>query len=292
MHEIGEPLHHRVDLSVSRVTREWVGTQSGCGHGEWGAVAFLGSRSANDAALSEARIQMMRRHGLRGLAMALSIPGLMLFQTAARGAGVIVTVSAPGVQQTSVAGAVTETFDSLSLGSTTTIHSAFGTYTASSPGAMIVQGNAFGGSNQSQYLAVGSQSRPVTQITLNLNLPVTYFGFYFAAQDNKNNIDFYDGNSLLGTVTRGSLGLSGAYLGNPNLSNTNLGEPYAYVNVNAMAGSKITRVVFRNTGTGTGLETDNHSVSGIVPEPSSLAMVGTAVLGLGGFALRRRRRKG
>lgn len=225
-----------------------------------------------------------------GMAMLLPFAPSM-FDAKASASSVVVSVEAPGVQQSSVSGVLTETFDSLSLGSKTTIASAIGTYSATAPGGMIVAPNAFGGSYETQYLAVGAQSSPTTVVTLDLAGPSTYFGFFLGAIDNQNRIDIYDGATLLSTIDRASilpmLGGNSAYYGNPN-NGQNTGEPYVYINVAANSGS-FNRVVFRNIGTGTGLETDNHSVRA-VPEPSSLAIAGLGLLSASGLAFPKRLR--
>lgn len=226
----------------------------------------------------------------RSLSLGLAI---MAAGASAQASTVSVGVSGPGVQQTSMAGAITETFDSLALGSYTLINSSIGTYTASAPGGKIVAQDAYGGAYQTQYIAIGAQSTPTTTVTLALNGPATYFGFYFAAMDVLNTIDIYDGASLITSITRATiepllLG-NGAYWGNPN-NGQNTGEPYAYVNVTATSGT-FDKIVFTNNGTGTGLETDNHSIVHAVPEPASLAMAGLGSLSLLGYGLRRRMAK-
>jgi hypothetical protein len=204
---------------------------------------------------------------------------------------VSLSVEAPGVQQSSFSNIVTEDFDSLSIGPKPLINSVVGTYTAAAPGGMIVAADAFGGAYQTQYLAVGNQSLPTTAISLDLAGPSTYFGFYFGAMDALNVIEVFDGADLVTTITRAVieplLGGNPAYFGNPN-TGQNTGEPYAYVNIVATSGT-FDRLVFTNPS-GTGLESDNHSVQ-VVPEPSSLAIAGLGLLSVGGVAARNRARR-
>jgi hypothetical protein len=108
------------------------------------------------------------------------------------------------------------------------------------------------------------------------------------------------------TAVNGTPFAKSAYYGNPN-SGANFNEPYAYVHVIAN-GVFFNRILFDNSGTtGTGFESDNHSVvaghvtpeGGSVlvrevpsadvatPEPGSMLLMGTGFL-FGGLSLRRR----
>src|SRR5687768_2316191 len=88
------------------------------------------------------------------LASATVLPGAIIF-----------TAEAPGVQQTTLTGVITETFDARPLGPLGAYVSPIGTYT---PGANIVAPDAFGGANQTIYPAVGAQSGAI-QYSLALN---------------------------------------------------------------------------------------------------------------------------
>ncbi len=209
---------------------------------------------------------------------------LMAASTSVLSASIIFTWEAPGVQATSVAGATTETFDAQPLGAFGPYASAIGTY---STGGAIVSPDAYGGSNQTLYVAVGAQSGTTT---FNLTFPGlrTYFGFYWPAGDAQNHVDFYDGATLQGTFSVADIlpSLTPAYYGNPN-TGQNTAEPYVYLNFTSSdLASRFDRVVFRNNGTGTGFETDNHSVYDQiipppgVPEPSTYALMGTGIAAL------------
>jgi hypothetical protein len=211
-------------------------------------------------------------------------------------AAVVYSVEAPGVQSSQAGAVITETFNSLALGSHTLINSSIGTYTAASPGGMVVPPDQYGGSNQTQYLAIGAQSSPTTIVDLNFFGPQSYFGFYFPAMDRLNRLEVYDGASLVLTLGRAILTpdltnvggpFGNGHYGNPN-TNQNTDEPYAYVNILGTFGSTFTRIRFLNLGTGTGFETDNHSILSTVPEPASVVSAGIGGLSLLGFGLRRR----
>src|SRR5688572_27984682 len=101
-------------------------------------------------------------------------------------AAIIFTREAPGVQQTSVIGATNETFDLLSTGALGMYVSPVGTYSA---GAAIVAPDVYGGANQTQYVAVGTQSGTNSYELAFPDLR-TYFGFYWGAGDGGNQVDF------------------------------------------------------------------------------------------------------
>lgn len=211
-------------------------------------------------------------------------------------------IEAPGDQSTSLTsadGVLTETFDSLPLGDQTTPYvSAIGTYQFSSTAqGDIVAADQYGGANGSQYLAFGAESGTSAPITINLNGNYNYFGFWFSAGDANNGVTFYSNGTefarfstatiltLLNqgsTVTslNGTTYLSSAYFGNPNGTNEDTGEPFAYVEI-VTVGTTFNTVVLDNSGsTGTGFESDNDSVAvGDITLPSTDVMVtGLAVV--------------
>ncbi len=200
-------------------------------------------------------------------------------------AAIIFSLEAAGVQSTTRTGVLVENFDSLSAGALGAYTSPIGEY---STGGQIVSPNAFGGSGQSLYIAVGAQSK-TTAYTLDFGTDLTYFGFYWAAGDAKNKVEFYDNGILQGSFTTASwaTGLPAAYSGNPN-TGQNKGEKYAFLNFDGTNGAKFDMVKFLNNGTGTGFETDNHTIlASETPEPATWAMMATAI---GAFAFARRRK--
>lgn len=215
--------------------------------------------------------------------------------TSPASADVIVSVDAPGVEQSQMAGVVTETFDSLAPGKYPTIVSPIGTYTAADPGGAVVTPDAYGGAYKTDYLTVGQYGGGAQQVTLTFNAPQSYFGFYFAAIDPTNEVDVYNGSTLVASINESTLsgllshtgGPNGTgHYGNPDYSGVDTGEAFAYVNVTGTLGSTFDHVVFSNFSS-SGLETDNHSIAA-VPEPGSLVSLGLGLVGLVGYRLRRR----
>lgn len=226
--------------------------------------------------------------------MRWSLAGTFFLVSSIASASIIFTHEAPSVQQTTVAGSITENFNALAAGPVGPYVSAVGTY---STGGVIVLPDAFGGANQTKYISVGIQSG-TSQYDLTFGGLRTYFGFYWAAGDGRNRVDFYEGATLKATFAVSDITptLSAAYFGNPN-TGENGAEPYVYLNFTSSdLSSRFDRVVFRQLAGGGGFETDNHSVFDQlitppgVPEPSSWLF---AISGISGFVLlfRRPRRR-
>lgn len=137
--------------------------------------------------------------------------------------------------------------------------------------------NQYGGAELTQYISLGAQSSSSAPYTLQLTTPANYFGFWWSAGDAQNGISFYSNGTLLarfgtqdiltllGNTTVTSVDQqvyqTGFYFGNPNYDpKQNTAEPYAYVNIFAN-GATFDQIVFDNSNTtGTGFESDNHSV--------------------------------
>jgi hypothetical protein len=84
-------------------------------------------------------------------------------------------VEAPGVQQTTLANTIVETFDVLPVGPLSAYFAPLGVYSGS---MSVSEPNAWGGAGQTRYLEVGAQSGN-TSYELNLFSPQTYFGLYW-----------------------------------------------------------------------------------------------------------------
>ncbi|HLK63557.1 MAG TPA: PEP-CTERM sorting domain-containing protein [Bryobacteraceae bacterium] len=195
-------------------------------------------------------------------------------------ASLIAHVEAPSVEATTVGGATTTTFDTLTPGTyTSPLSTSIGVYNATfGPAYAIVQANSYGGAgNTGSYFAVGVQSGSEGPVLLTLNTPANFFGFWWSAGDNANSISFYSAGSLVGTFTSSqivsllpntpgttvtainqSVYNTTDYYNNPNGGDA--GEPFAYVDVIA-SGVTFEQVAFNNASLGSGFESDNHSVA-------------------------------
>lgn len=216
-------------------------------------------------------------------------------------AGFVLTAEAAGVQSTRVANTTTETFDGIVAGKYPSLTTAIGTI--SSPNVAIVPANSYGGAGGTgKYAAFGAQSGSSTAL-LTLTNAATYFGFWWSAADSQNQIDFLSGGKVVASFdpTTALNALGNDYFRNPN-NGADGGEKFAYLNLFGINGSSFDQVRFSNLSQGTGFESDNWSVAstaftratsgtviGGIPEPSSLLMVASGVVGVGALAVRRRR---
>ncbi len=168
--------------------------------------------------------------------------------------------------------------------------SAIGTYQFSSTSHFAaLAADQYGGANGSHYVSLGAQSHSTAPVTLQLNTPATYFGFWWSAGDANNGLSFYYNNTLLArlstgdivhlltanngvvTAVNGSTYAKGSYYGNPN-NHLDTGEPFAYVDIFAQ-NTGFNRIVFDNSGTtASGFETDNHSIYLGAAEPNGASV--------------------
>lgn len=180
-----------------------------------------------------------------------------------------------------------------------------GTYTGQLALAAADEYGGAGGTGQ--YITTAASSGNATY-TLTLSSAVNYFGLWFSALDAGNDLSFYNGDTLVFSFTPtqyaslvGVCPGTSAYCGNPNGVNDNTGQQYAYLNFYDTVGS-FTSIKFTEIAGDGGFESDNQAVAELstapggtslsaVPEPVSLAMVGTGLIGLVLRPLARRRQR-
>jgi hypothetical protein len=201
-------------------------------------------------------------------------------------AGLVVSVDAPGVQASTVAGVTTETFNEFSPGNYSSLSSVLGTLSSVGGGQFTINpADQYGGAGGTgNYLAIGAQSNSTAPVMLTLNGPQAYFGIWVSAADQFNQISFYSGNQLVaaydapaGLADIAKLPDASQYFGNPN-SGWDASEPFGYLNFSGTNGTTFTSVVLANSGTtATGFESDNLSISGVAPTSIPGTILGTAV---------------
>jgi hypothetical protein len=223
----------------------------------------------------------------------------------------------PGVENSTATFSVkgVETFDSRSTGVGAGFATDFGTggaITGTYSGVTGVQINSadqYGGAGGTGNYIVAFNNTPYSLTLANdySKNPngINYFGYWLSALDIGNQVDFYRGGALVGSLTPSQVLASinarpdaSSYFGNPNsgwMQGKDSGEPFVFVNFYDTTGT-FDKVVFSESPIyGGGYESDNHTVGfytsmGAVPEPSTWAMMMLGFAGLG-FASYRVSRK-
>lgn len=247
----------------------------------------------------------MKKILLTALAVALVAMGLTPVTVEASNPTLNFYIAPPTVQNTYVSGAEVATFNSYSLGSCPTAwasdsSTSIGTITTT--GCTISAAGTYGGAtlnasgaqlsrpsgNGTNYASISSNK----SLTLTLDEPETYLGFWWSAGDSSNSVKLYSGGTsgtLVGTFTTATLvtmlnggvgsvtAINGTsynsceYFGNPvtttsrcgNLSGT---EPFAYVHLIGSNGLSFDTLVFSQGNSG-GFEFDNMAIARAVNSP-------------------------
>ena len=126
---------------------------------------------------------------------------------------------------------------------------------------------------EGKFWSIGDSGSQDKMGAISFESPVSYFGFLFGSPDSFNQVNFYSGSQLIGS-------LSGEQLV-PYMSGN--GNTSFYINAYAGVGEVITLVML-DSGENA-IETDNHAYTvavSAVPEPETYAMMlgGLAMMGL------------
>jgi hypothetical protein len=203
-----------------------------------------------------------------------------------------------------VPGVKTSSFNApgVSLGLHTSLATDIGLYSAPDPGLAVVAPDVYGGSSLSglpeptptQYMAIGNQSGQF-EASIELGGPHSYFGFYWTAGDDLNQVEFYRAGALLASYRVADFAdfvfANPQYFDNPNTGQF-VGQPWAYLNFYGTSGTTFDRITLRVLAPGVGFESDNHSTLAApvadppgtvidelpeLPEPASIVLVMLAV---------------
>jgi hypothetical protein len=215
------------------------------------------------------------------------------------GAGVLTSATTTNV----------ENFNSgLGAGNTTTFNGSGITGTYSGDFTINVPDQFGGAGGTGMYIDTTTPGGNPGSYTLSLTKGVNYFGLWFSALDAGNILTFFDGSTQIfsfdaanyASLVGNCPSASNAYCGNPSgsFAGDDSGQQYAYLNFLDTTGNNITSIVFTENPAVGQFESDNQAVAQNVgsipgttltptPEPSTLMLFGTGVLGVAG-AIRRR----
>ncbi|RKF18789.1 hypothetical protein DBZ36_10365 [Alginatibacterium sediminis] len=208
-------------------------------------------------------------------------------------ASLILSIEDAAVQSSQVNSELrVEDFNRISTSQLDGYRTSFGQYFIDSGKPSIQAAGPWGGAQGiGNYLFVPRSKQ--SAVSLNFFDPVSYFGFWWSAGDGGNLLRVNTATETLEFTTQAILDSSALvadHFGNPNRTNSNTKEPYAFVNLFASTSQDYIESI---TFYGSNFETDNHSIAyesvalrgrslaaTNVPEPLSAGLFALACLGL------------
>ena len=220
--------------------------------------------------------------------------GISMIAANVASAGIIETFEAPGVTSSTVKNTETVDFNKLTTGSmkseTVTFSNLTVTYSANSTGNLYIQpADQYGGAPSLTNPAVDTNYLGVhagDSVTMTLSTPQAYFGLWFSAADQYNDLSFYNGDKLLATIMgTGPVlsALNSSYKGNPTtqFKGKDASENFVFIDFSAQTADDLFNKIVLSNGSGgkTIFESDNHTFSAdILLLPASVAEPGESVL--------------